>query len=358
MPHISSGLTWPTGSPRRVASTAPICSTSTLVASSSTAISGRNDAGRALRELGVDEVLTDSYSDLLLGADEDFFANLLEAYERSWPRPRMVLTSFPHNPTTTKVDLGFFEQLVEFARAFPEIELDVAFSDRLVNLVEEGIDVAVRISRLRDSSLVAIPVGTVRRVVCARPEYLRRAGTLRDPQDVRAHTCVRHTGLTRGDWPFRVGRRTVAGRQHPDLVALVAERPSEAEHLSLHASGDDGLRLQRRASCGVDGEQDAFAIASVTRAQAATQSGAFAAEIIRATGDANHLRHPVARAVKRLQPFETGHPPGTLPMNLGLRPGDPASQRVDQPVGLSIPSGGFADGFDVAVHILQGGGIE
>ena len=48
--------------------------------------------------------------------DGDFFANLLEAYESTWPRPRMVLTSFPHNPTTACVDSAFFEQLVEFAK--------------------------------------------------------------------------------------------------------------------------------------------------------------------------------------------------------------------------------------------------
>jgi DNA-binding transcriptional LysR family regulator len=100
--------------------------------------------------------------------------------------------------------------LSDFLQRHPKVTAELVFVDRVVNLVEEGIDVAVRISRLRDSSLVAIPVGTVRRVVCASPEYLRRAGTPRDPRDVRAHACVRHTGLTRGDWQFRVGRRTVS----------------------------------------------------------------------------------------------------------------------------------------------------
>lgn len=98
----------------------------------------------------------------------------------------------------------------DFLQRHPKVTAELMLVDRVVNLVEEGIDVAVRISRLRDSSLVAIPVGTVRRVVCASPEYLRRAGTPRTPQDMRAHVCVRHTGLSRGDWQFRVGRRIVA----------------------------------------------------------------------------------------------------------------------------------------------------
>ncbi|MBI4728220.1 MAG: aminotransferase class I/II-fold pyridoxal phosphate-dependent enzyme [Acidobacteria bacterium] len=51
-----------------------------------------------------------------LAAEADFFASLLDAYERSWPRPRAVVTSFPHNPTTAIVDRSFFERLVEFAR--------------------------------------------------------------------------------------------------------------------------------------------------------------------------------------------------------------------------------------------------
>jgi DNA-binding transcriptional LysR family regulator len=100
--------------------------------------------------------------------------------------------------------------MTEFLRRHPKVTAELVFVDRMVNLIEEGVDVAVRIGRLRDSSLVAIPVGTVRRVICASPEYLRRAGTPRDPQDVRAHACVRHTGLSpRGDWQFRVGRRVV-----------------------------------------------------------------------------------------------------------------------------------------------------
>jgi DNA-binding transcriptional LysR family regulator len=100
--------------------------------------------------------------------------------------------------------------LSAFLARHPKVTAELLLVDRMINLVEEGIDVAVRIGRLRDSSLVAIPVGTVRRVLCASPAYLRRAGVPREPHEVRSHACVRHTGLAaRGDWPFRVGRRTV-----------------------------------------------------------------------------------------------------------------------------------------------------
>ena len=98
----------------------------------------------------------------------------------------------------------------DFLQRHPNVTADLLFVDRIVNLVEEGIDVAVRIGDLPDSSLVAIPVGTVRRVVCASPDYLQRRGIPRKPDDIRKHACVRHTGLAlRGDWYFIVGRRRV-----------------------------------------------------------------------------------------------------------------------------------------------------
>jgi DNA-binding transcriptional LysR family regulator len=96
----------------------------------------------------------------------------------------------------------------EFLRRHQNVNMEMLFVDRVVNMVEEGIDVAVRIGHLRDSSLVAIHVGQVRRVVCASPQYLRRHGIPRTPDDVRAHRCLRHMGLSpRNEWNFRVGRR-------------------------------------------------------------------------------------------------------------------------------------------------------
>ena len=99
----------------------------------------------------------------------------------------------------------------KFVRRYPNVNIDLLLLDRLTNLVEEGLDVAVRVGELPDSSLVAIPVGQARRVVCASPDYLRRHGKPRAPQDLAAHRCVRFTGVApRDEWHFRVGRRDVA----------------------------------------------------------------------------------------------------------------------------------------------------
>jgi DNA-binding transcriptional LysR family regulator len=96
----------------------------------------------------------------------------------------------------------------EFLRRYPKVNANVLFVDRVVNLIEEGMDVAIRIAHLKDSSLVAVSVGRVRRVVCASEEYLSRHGVPQVPEDIRKHVCVRHMGLApRNEWPFRVGNR-------------------------------------------------------------------------------------------------------------------------------------------------------
>lgn len=121
----------------------------------------------------------------------------------------------PHGRLTVTASVLFGRRYIaplvnDFVRRHPKVSAELLFVDRVVNVVEEGIDVAVRIGHLRDSSLIAVPVGKVRRVVCASPEYLRRRGIPRVPEDVHAHTCVRHTGLApRSEWQFRAGRRTV-----------------------------------------------------------------------------------------------------------------------------------------------------
>jgi DNA-binding transcriptional LysR family regulator len=99
----------------------------------------------------------------------------------------------------------------DFVRRHPQVSADMLFVDRVVNLVEEGVDVGVRIAHLKDSSIVAIPVGRMRRVVCASELYLSRHGVPQSPNDLRKHACVRHVGLVpRSEWQFRISNRRVS----------------------------------------------------------------------------------------------------------------------------------------------------
>ena len=98
-----------------------------------------------------------------------------------------------------------------FLQRYDKVTADVLLVDRVVDLIDEGMDVAIRIAHLRDSSLVAVEVGRVRRVVCASERYLRLHDIPQSPNDIRTHRCVRHLGLSpRNEWHFQVGNKQQA----------------------------------------------------------------------------------------------------------------------------------------------------
>ena len=94
--------------------------------------------------------------------------------------------------------------LIEFARKFPQIELDVSFSDRVVNLFDEGFDAAVRIGKPDDTSLVARRLCEARIVLGAAPAYLEKHGRPRTPNDIAAHDTIIDTNFRDpASWRFR-----------------------------------------------------------------------------------------------------------------------------------------------------------
>lgn len=94
--------------------------------------------------------------------------------------------------------------LIDFLQHYPEVSVQTLFVDRVVNLLDEGLDVAVRIGELPDSSLTAIHVGSVRRVICAAPGYLDSRGSPQVPQDIQAHDIVLFSSLSspKEEWRF------------------------------------------------------------------------------------------------------------------------------------------------------------
>lgn len=93
----------------------------------------------------------------------------------------------------------------DYMRRWPNVEVNISFSDRYVDLVEEGIDLAVRVGGMVDSSLVSRTIAPHTLVTCAAPEYLARNGTPAVPADLVAHECVtfNHGGRP-VDWRFRI----------------------------------------------------------------------------------------------------------------------------------------------------------
>ena len=93
--------------------------------------------------------------------------------------------------------------VVEVLDRYPEISVTTLFVDRVVGLIDEGIDVAVRIADLPDSSLSAVRVGSVRRVLCAAPGYLDARGRPHRPSDLAGHEIVDFVNMTPGgEWAF------------------------------------------------------------------------------------------------------------------------------------------------------------
>lgn len=93
--------------------------------------------------------------------------------------------------------------VTDFLAEHPEMSVELLLVDRVLDLLDESIDLALRIGALPDSGLVAVPVGSTRRVVCASPDYLARRGLPAHPADLRGHAVIRHTGLGDGhEWHF------------------------------------------------------------------------------------------------------------------------------------------------------------
>jgi DNA-binding transcriptional LysR family regulator len=119
--------------------------------------------------------------------------------------------------------------VIEFLKQHPRVDARLELADRNLELIDEGLDVAVRIGALPDSSLVARRVGSVRRITCASPAYLRERGTPARPEDLASHACISFAPLSsseRWSYPTRGGLQSV--RVHSHLVTTGAESALEA----------------------------------------------------------------------------------------------------------------------------------
>jgi DNA-binding transcriptional LysR family regulator len=114
--------------------------------------------------------------------------------------------------------------VLELLAEYPDVRVRTLFADQVVDLMEEGVDVAVRIGALPSSSLRAIRVGSVRRVVCASPRYLEQHGTPSAPADLSSHTLLGFVGISEHRlWTFRVNGKLEAFEVQPRLTVNTAD---------------------------------------------------------------------------------------------------------------------------------------
>lgn len=124
--------------------------------------------------------------------------------------------------------------VAEFLAQYPEIRIKLLLTDRVVHLMEEQIDVALRIGKLPDSTLMASQVGTVRTVVCASPAYLAQRGVPAGPEALAAHDCIGFDVLeSRRAWVFGDGKSTVSVPMIPRLEVNTAEAAIAAATLGV-----------------------------------------------------------------------------------------------------------------------------
>lgn len=137
--------------------------------------------------------------------------------------------------------------VLEYLRLYPAVEVAAHFVDRCVNLVDENIDVAVRLGHLPDSSLKALRVGQVRRVLCAAPEYLTRHGVPQHPDELLRHVIIAAAGVSAGtEWKFGVAGNAAAVRIKPRLAVT--------SHQAALDAAVSGLGICRLLRCEIDAE--------------------------------------------------------------------------------------------------------
>lgn len=158
-------------------------------------------------------------------------ANEAVTEARQVPRGRLRVTADPTFGEAFVTGL-----IIEYARRWPEVQVEVVLTQRKVDLVEEGFDVAFRVGRAEESTLTATRLGPARVRYCASPAYLARHGTPTTPEELARHECL----LVGSDgapvrWPFR-GRKG-------DVLLPVPGRLRFNSHAMAHAAALAGLGI-------------------------------------------------------------------------------------------------------------------
>ena len=129
--------------------------------------------------------------------------------------------------------------LADYLRQYPDVNVDLSLNDRVIDLVDEGFEVAIRVGHLKDSQLIARPLHPYASTLCASPEYLRRRGRPKTPQDLREHDCLgfSFSGM-RGRW------RLIQGDEDENVMFTPRLRANNGEGLRQAALAGVGIVMQ------------------------------------------------------------------------------------------------------------------
>jgi DNA-binding transcriptional LysR family regulator len=149
---------------------------------------------------------------------QEVLTSIDEAESEITSRSGTAIGSIRVNAPVTFGNLHLSGLWGQFKALHPQVTLDITLADRVVDIVEEGYDLAVRIARLPSSSLISRKLSSTRMVVCASPEYLRKAGTPAHPSDIAKHAVLAYSyWSTKDEWEFQGPSENVSVRTHPFL---------------------------------------------------------------------------------------------------------------------------------------------
>jgi DNA-binding transcriptional LysR family regulator len=203
------------------------------------------------RELGARLLRRSTREVALTDAGANFYATCRRLLDELRDAEEAVSGEYrsPRGELAVTAPLGFGRMHVQpaahaFQSAYPDVSLRFALSDRVVGLVDEHVDVAVRIATLPDSDLVARAVGSVRRVICASPEYLQARGEPIHPEALERHEIVAWSAsVARDTWRLRA----VAGQRDSERNFVVRARLATTTAESAVDAAIAGLGLVRVA---------------------------------------------------------------------------------------------------------------
>jgi DNA-binding transcriptional LysR family regulator len=189
--------------------------------------------------------------------------------EYSAPKGKLVITA-----PIVFGRLHILPVAMEFLQAYPEVEIKMALSDGVLDLLEDRVDMAVRIAELPDSSHIAARVGSIRRVVCASPAYFAKRGIPTNPGDLSTHDCIVRDGRPGANtWAFGFGASASFATVRSRFSVNTAEATIDAAKAGLGITRalsyqiDDAVRAGTLCIALQDFEPDPLPVSLVYAAQ-------------------------------------------------------------------------------------------
>jgi len=172
----------------------------------------------------------------------DAAADLQQAVSSPQQQPKGLLRI----TSSTSFGPQLAQAVAEYVRRYPGVAVDLVMLDRTVNLVEERIDLAIRMTRRLDPNLIARKLSICRSTVCAAPDYLRRRGTPKEVEDLALHDCLTHSYMGKSLWEF-TRRDTLHSRRKQGVEAADQHRTVA---VSGNISANEALVLLHGALAG------------------------------------------------------------------------------------------------------------